>query len=71
MDSLQERIEAAKRGGPAGEIKIRRSLTEALETIGIEVDVAVSDKDFYKKGSSIDDYSIIIVDPWTWAGKGR
>lgn len=37
MDSLADRVELAARGGPAGEIKIRESLSKALEEAGVEV----------------------------------
>lgn len=36
MDSLADRVELAARGGPAGEIKIRESLSRALEEAGVE-----------------------------------
>lgn len=37
MDSLQDRVALASRGGPAGEIKIRESLSAALTEAGVEV----------------------------------
>ncbi|CAM9101621.1 unnamed protein product [Discosporangium mesarthrocarpum] len=71
MDSLKERVELAKKGGPAGEIKIRRSLTKALEAMGIQVETATSDAEFKEKGKFIRDYNIVLLDPWTWAEKGK
>ncbi|CAM9378369.1 unnamed protein product, partial [Sphacelaria rigidula] len=35
-----------------------------------QVDIAVSDKDFEKKGPTLNKYQAIVLDPWTWAGKG-
>lgn len=37
MDSLTDRVELAGKGGPAGEIKIRESLTKSLVEAGAEV----------------------------------
>lgn len=37
MDSLKKTIASAARGGPAGEIKIRESLTAALQEAGVQV----------------------------------
>ena len=37
MDSLQDRVALASKGGPAGEIKIRESLSAALKEAGVEV----------------------------------
>lgn len=37
MDSLQDRVALASKGGPAGEIKIRESLSAALKDAGVEV----------------------------------
>lgn len=37
MDSLQDRVALAARGGPAGEIKVRESLTASLLEAGVEV----------------------------------
>lgn len=39
MDSLQDRVALAAKGGPAGEIKIRESLTRSLEEAGVEVQI--------------------------------
>lgn len=35
-----------------------------------QVDLAVSDKDFDKKAPTLSNYQAIVLDPWTWAGKG-
>lgn len=40
MDSLQDRVALASKGGPAGEIKIRESLSAALKEAGVEVNSA-------------------------------
>lgn len=37
MDSLDKTVKAAARGGPAGEIKIRESLSQALVEAGVQV----------------------------------
>lgn len=37
MDSLKKTVASAARGGPAGEIKIRESLTAALKEAGVQV----------------------------------
>lgn len=37
MDSLDKTVQAASRGGPAGEIKIRESLTTSLREAGVQV----------------------------------
>lgn len=37
MDSLQDTIESAARGGPAGEIKIRESMMKGLTEAGVQV----------------------------------
>eukprot|EP00903_Cladosiphon_okamuranus_P019898 g18289.t1 len=70
MDSMHDTVARSKRGGPAGEIFVRESLTDALVEAGAEVDVAVSDADFEWRANTMDLYSAVIVDPWTWAGKG-
>lgn len=37
MDSLEERMQLAAKGGPAGEIKVRKRLTKSLLEAGVEV----------------------------------
>lgn len=37
MDSLDKTVAAANRGGPAGEIKVRESLTKSLKEAGVQV----------------------------------
>ena len=81
MDSIDQYITASKKGGPGGEIIIRKSLMAGLQELyGCKIHVANSDVDFEKK-MSLDyirvnvmnnekKYTLIFVDPWTWAGKG-
>ena len=78
MDSLAATIEAAKRGGPAGEITIRNSLEAELKDGGFVLDVAGSDQEFarlsdaalaWRKRTGEHYYRLIIMDPWTWAEK--
>jgi len=72
MDSLSGVIEAAARGGPAGEIRVRTSLQGALESLGVECDVAGSDAEMENRvapdGSVPHD--IIILDEWTLRAPG-
>ncbi|CAM9352415.1 unnamed protein product [Scytosiphon promiscuus] len=70
MDSTTERVAKSKEGGAAGEIIVRESLTMALSEAGVEVEVATSDLDFERRADIMDIYHAIIVDLWTWAGKG-
>ncbi len=72
MDSLYGVIEAAGKGGPAGEIRVRTSLQAALEDLGIECDVAGSDAEMESRvlpdGSLPHD--LIIMDEWTLRAPG-
>ena len=80
MDSLADRVELAAKGGPAGEIKIRESLSKALEEAGVEVSegsfLGFQERPAYPKPCSIstNSYSMDtkIVDPRKyprkWAG---
>lgn len=72
MDSLYGVIEAAGKGGPAGEIRVRTSLQAALEALGIECDVAGSDAEMESRvlpdGSLPHD--LIIMDEWTLRAPG-
>eukprot|EP00603_Paraphysomonas_imperforata_P006189 CAMPEP_0114419918 /NCGR_PEP_ID=MMETSP0103-20121206/4282_1 /TAXON_ID=37642 ORGANISM="Paraphysomonas imperforata, Strain PA2" /NCGR_SAMPLE_ID=MMETSP0103 /ASSEMBLY_ACC=CAM_ASM_000201 /LENGTH=194 /DNA_ID=CAMNT_0001588367 /DNA_START=117 /DNA_END=698 /DNA_ORIENTATION=+ len=66
MDSISSYEANSKKGGAAGELLIRHSLEHAFQVLGVSLDVMRSDAEFLKaKG---DQYDIIIVDPWTWAG---
>ncbi|CAM9243725.1 unnamed protein product [Ectocarpus fasciculatus] len=70
MDSIQTTVAKSMKGGPAGEIIIRESLTRTLAEAGVEVEVATSDGDFERRAEAMDIYNAVVVDPWTWAGKG-
>ncbi|CAM9765378.1 unnamed protein product, partial [Phaeothamnion confervicola] len=72
MDSTTPWVEAAAKGGPAGEIKIRECLVAALTRLGITVDVAGSDAEFERLAGAdaAARYAFVVVDPWTWAGRG-
>eukprot|EP00752_Nemacystus_decipiens_P010661 g9493.t1 len=70
MDSIRDVVARSKRGGPAGEIIVRESLTNSLFEAGAQVEVAVSDADFERRARTMDIYDAVVVDPWTWAGKG-
>ena len=52
-----------------GELTIRYSLQFALNHFGVAVKVVRSDQEFAR--INLSKYDIIIVDPWTWAAKGR
>lgn len=68
MDSISSYEENSKKGGAAGEILIRNSLEHAFEQLDVDLDVMKSDSEFLAADGA--QYDIIIVDPWTWAGKG-
>ncbi|CAM9146528.1 unnamed protein product [Ectocarpus sp. 12 AP-2014] len=70
MDSIQTTVAKSMKGGPAGEIIIRESLTRTLTEAGVEVEVATSDGDFERRAEAMDIYNAVVIDPWTWAGKG-
>ncbi len=70
MDSIVSYGIATAKGGPAGEILIRKCLTAALSVLGYTVHVVGSDQDFFSAGARIHEYTYIIVDPWTVYGKG-
>jgi len=71
MDSIDQYVGNSKRGGPSGEITIRKSLMEGLTTVlNCECDVATSDNHFEQLAQRIDQYALIILDPWTWAAPG-
>jgi Glycosyltransferase family 18 len=68
MDSLAQYVGAAAKGGPAGEIKIRRCLETGLRALGIETIVAHSDAEFFAAAESIETFDFVFVDPWTLVG---
>ena len=81
MDSIDKYVADSKKGGPGGEIIIRKSLMAGLtELYGCRIHVANSDNDFQYKLSfeyinfnvknGKKKYNLVFVDPWTWAGKG-
>ncbi len=64
MDSLTGYIENAKRGGPAGELRVRSSLQQGLEALGVPYAVAASDAEFdslFRDGN----FSHLFLDEWT------
>ncbi|CAM9469783.1 unnamed protein product, partial [Pylaiella littoralis] len=70
MDSMSDIVAKSKTGGAAGEIIVKESLTNALTEAGVQVEIAVSEIDFERRTGMMDIYSAVIVDSWTWAGKG-
>lgn len=52
-----------------GEILVRKSLEKTFKALGVSIDVMRSDEEF--EWSDIGNYDIIILDPWTWAAKGK
>jgi hypothetical protein len=69
MDSISSYEAASKHGGAAGEIIIRKSLEDAFQHFNIQLDIIRSDADFESRSPR--SYDIIILDPWTWAAKGK
>mmetsp|Transcript_11887 Transcript_11887/g.17716 ORF Transcript_11887/g.17716 Transcript_11887/m.17716 type:complete len:422 (-) Transcript_11887:63-1328(-) len=70
MDSLKSRVDESKMGGASGEMTIRFSLQQGLSFLGIEAIVFRSDKEFEAHASKMHEYSLIFLDPWTWAARG-
>jgi succinate dehydrogenase flavin-adding protein (antitoxin of CptAB toxin-antitoxin module) len=71
MDSLQSYIDNAQRGGPAGEITVRNSLTAALAKLNVDVEEARSDDEFESMTNhDVDRYDLFFFDPWTYVGPG-
>ena len=68
MDSISAYEADSKRGGAAGEIRVRESLQAALKQLGVQVKVAKSDAEFEECNGA--NFDFIIVDPWTWAARG-
>ena len=71
MDSITQYKTSASKGGPAGEIIIRRALTEMLESLfpRAKISVASSDEEMIRLGNS-GPFDVYVFDPWTWAGPG-
>ena len=71
MDSIVQYGTSASKGGPAGEIIIRKALTSTLQDLNpsLTIDVAKSDEEMLKYGAS-GSYDAYVFDPWTWAGPG-
>jgi len=70
MDSIESYVQGSKQGGPAGEILIRTSLERGLQDLGFEIHTAKSDAEFEALGKNAMEYSFLVMDPWTYAGKG-
>ena len=68
MDSITTYENESRRGGAAGEIRVRESLQHALQQFGVNVRTVRSDEEFDTCQAA--DYDYLIVDPWTWAAKG-
>lgn len=69
MDSISSYETAAHHGGAAGEIIIRRALEDAFLEFNVQLELIRSDQEFESK--RMIDYEIVILDPWTWAAKGK
>ncbi|GMI21781.1 hypothetical protein TrCOL_g7202 [Triparma columacea] len=70
MDSLTSYSTSASKGGPAGEILVRKSLISALRSLyNVDIDVATSDGEMEVMGKG-KVYDLYVFDPWTWAGPG-
>lgn len=71
MDSIKTYSQSASKGGPAGEIIIRKSLTTTLSSLypNLRISVASSDSEMETLGS-LSKFDIYVFDPWTWAGPG-
>jgi hypothetical protein len=52
----------------SGELLIRHCLERAFKDLAIYLEVIRSDEQF--NSINMDKFDIIIVDPWTWGGKG-
>lgn len=48
---------------------MRKSLQSALQHFGVKVDVISSDAQF--DACNLKLYDFVILDPWTWAAKGK
>ena len=70
MDSIKSYVQNSQRGGPAGEILVRKSLEEGLRQLGIEPIVAENDAQFHQLSANPDSFQYFFLDPWTFVGKG-
>jgi hypothetical protein len=53
----------------SGELLVRHCLEEALRELGAQVDVVRSDRAFDAVDAAA--YDLLVLDPWTWAGRGE
>lgn len=70
MDSIQSYVDASRKGGPAGEILVRRSLEAGLRELGVEPVVARGDDEFFQLAEHHEDFRFVFLDPWTFVGRG-
>eukprot|EP01038_Epipyxis_sp_PR26KG_P004775 gene4775-6697_t len=68
MDSIGSYESESKSGGAAGELIIRHSLEYAFHYFNATYKILRSDSEF--DHCNLNEYDIIILDPWTWAAKG-
>lgn len=66
MSNLLELITSEYR---LGELLIRHCLESAFKDLGICLETIRSDEQF--ASINMQKFDIIIVDPWTWAGRGQ
>lgn len=52
-----------------GELIIRHALQAAFEHFSVPLKIVRSDEEFF--GSDLSKFSIILLDPWTWAAPGK
>lgn len=71
MDTLTETVRASKRGGPSGEIVVRKALSEGLRELGVSLYAAASDAEFEERMLRAEEYTMLILDIWTWTADGR
>jgi len=70
MDSLSTRVSASNRGGPSGEIVVRKALAQGLLGFGVSSVVADTESKFTEHMKHAGEYCMIILDLWTWAARG-
>lgn len=68
MDTIDTYIQQSRRGGAAGELVVRGSLETVLHTFNVQTHTIASDAAFEQ--TTLGEYDFVILDPWTWAGKG-
>jgi hypothetical protein len=68
MDCIPSYEENSRHGGAAGELIIRHALESAFKAFNIPLTIIRSDAQF--DTCNMNDYTIILLDPWTWAMKG-